>query len=248
MSKKCLKSLKVGILCKDFRFGYRVALELKKRSIPYEMLLSEDQLKEFEVIISDMQDHDFIHCSTPEECARKVHSYLYGKRRFERVIVGIDPGPKPGIVVVGDGNFVEEVQLSSVDKVKSYVDEVYRGYSPEHFIIRIGDGDIVNRNRIINSLVENYRVEMVDERNTSEAINNKDIESAKVIAFTRGRLVRNKLNVVIREGYLKEIQRRSRIESGGKITISKELAREVALGKMSLKDAVALMGGKDEER
>ncbi len=239
--------MKVGILVKDYRFGYKIALALKKRSIPYELLTNEEQATDCDVVISDVAKGMFIICGTPEECARKVHSYLYGKRKFERVIVGIDPGPKPGIVVVGDGNFVEEIQLSSVDKVRDYVDEVYKGYSPDSFVVRIGDGDIVNRNRIVNSLVDSYRIEIVDERNTSEAITNKDIESAKAIAFTRGRIVRNRLNVVIREGYLREIQRRSRIESNGRITISRSLAREVALGNITLKEAISRMRGQDEK-
>ena len=232
---------------KDFRFAYRIALELQKRSIPYELLRDEKETRNFEVVLSDSPGDNFVICHEPEECARRVHSYLYGKKRFERIIVGIDPGPKPGVAVVGDGNFVEEVQLSNVEEVRNFVDKVYRGYSPDSLVIRIGDGDIVNRNRIVNSLVEDYRVEIVNERNTSEAITNKDVESAKVIAFTRGRIVRNKLNVVIREGYLKEIQRRSRIRSDGKITISRELAREVALGKISLEDAISRMRERDEE-
>lgn len=236
--------MKVGIFVKDFRFAYRIALELQKRSIPYELLRDEKETENFEVILSDSPRDNFVICHEPEECARRVHSYLYGKKRFERIIVGIDPGPKPGVVVVGDGHLVEEVQLSNVEEVRNFVDKVYRGYSPDNLVIRIGDGDIVNRNRIVNSLVENYHVEIVNERNTSEAITNKDVESAKLIAFTRGRIVRNKLNVVIREGYLKEIQRRSRICSEGKITISRELAREVALGKISLEDAISRMRGK----
>ncbi|MCD6275248.1 MAG: hypothetical protein J7J42_00685, partial [Thermoplasmata archaeon] len=169
------------------------------------------------------------------------------KKKFERVIVGIDPGPKPGIAVVGDGNFVEEVQLSDVEEVRSYIDKVYEGYRADSFIVRIGDGDLVNRNRIINALVDDYRVELVDERNTSESINNKDIESAKVIAFTRGKRVRKKLNLIIREGYLRDIQRRSRIESHGEITISRSLAREVALGNLSLEEAIERMRRKNEE-
>lgn len=232
---------------KDFRFAYRIALELQKRSIPYELLREEKETQNFEVILSDSPGDNFVICHEPEECARRVHSYLYGKKKFERVIVGIDPGPKPGIAVVGDGNFVEEVQLSDVEEVRSYIDKVYEGYRADSFIVRIGDGDLVNRNRIINALVDDYRVELVDERNTSESINNKDIESAKVIAFTRGKRVRKKLNLIIREGYLRDIQRRSRIESHGEITISRSLAREVALGNLSLEEAIERMRRKNEE-
>lgn len=239
--------MKIGIYSKDYRFVYRVALALTRRNIPWEIVDKEECPDGFDAVISDTGDGNFIHCKDPEECARKVQSYIYGKKKFERVIVGIDPGPKPGIAVVGDGNFVEEVQLSDVEEVRSYIDKVYEGYRADSFIVRIGDGDLVNRNRIINALVDDYKVELVDERNTSESINNKDIESAKVIAFTRGKRVRRKLNLIIREGYLRDIQRRSRIESHGEITISRSLAREVALGNLSLEEAIERMRRKNEE-
>jgi len=58
---------------------------------------------------------------------------------------------------------------------------------------------------------------------------------------------RKKLNLIIREGYLRDIQRRSRIESHGEITISRSLAREVALGNLSLEEAIERMRRKNEE-
>ncbi len=224
---------------KDLKLEYLVEKELKDMHRRFEAIGGEQEARNYDVILSDyLNGKNCILCYEAKECIRKLKSYLYGKKRFEKLVVGIDPGPKPGIAVIGDGVVVEEIQLSSVSKVRELIDEIYLGYSPKLFMIRIGDGDITNRNRIINSLVEDYIVEIVNEKNTSEAITNKDVESAKVIAFTRGKRVREKLNIVVKEGYLKDIQRKSRIESDGKITISRALAKKVALGELSLKEAI----------
>ncbi len=241
--------MKIGIFMSDFRLGYLVSLELKKRGIKYEILQSENEIDKYPLVISNvLHGRNIIFCDNPENCARKAVAYTYGKRKFKKIVVGIDPGPKPGIAVVGDGYFVEEIQLSNLWEVRRYIDSISEGYEPEYMIIRIGDGDIVNRNRIVNALIGTYPVELVDERNTSESITNKDVESAKAIAFSRGKMIRDKLNTVIREGYIRELQRRSRIESNGKITISRALAKDVAQGKLSLEEAIERMRRKDEKR
>ena len=40
------------------------------------------------------------------------------------------------------------------------------------------------------------------------------------------------------EGEVKELQRRSRIKSQGRVTISSDLARKVALGELTLAEAI----------
>ena len=40
------------------------------------------------------------------------------------------------------------------------------------------------------------------------------------------------------EGEVKELQRRSRIKSQGRVTISLDLARKVALGELTLEEAI----------
>ena len=224
---------------KNLKLEYLVENELKEMHRRFEVMSGERYIKNYDVVLTDYLDgKNCILCHEAKECIRKLKSHLYGKEKFEKLVVGIDPGPKPGIAVIGDGVVVEEIQLSSVSKVRGLIDEIYLGYSPGFFLVRIGDGDITNRNRIINSLVEDYIIELVNEKNTSEAITNRNVESAKIIAFTRGKRVREKLNIVVKEGYLKDIQRKSRIESNGKITISRDLAKKVALGEMSLKEAI----------
>jgi len=238
--------VKIGILMKDYKLEYAVERELKVLRHNFTLLAEEDGVASCDVVLTDyLKGRNCIICHDTMECIRKLRAYFYGKKVFSKIIVGIDPGPKPGIAVIGDGNVVEEIQLSHIGEVRRVVDDIKLGYGAEHFIVRIGDGDIVNRNKIVNSLVDSYRVEIVNEKNTSESITNRNVESAKVIAFTRGRIVREPLNIVVRDGYLREIQRKSRIESGGELTISRNLARKVALGDLTLDEAIDIARNKN---
>ncbi len=230
--------MKVGLLFDDKRLEYRVMKVLMDSDVPFTII--NDTIDFGGVILSDLERDNVITVKDSDTALRKVIPLKYGKKKFGKVIVGIDPGPKPGLAVLGDGKIVEKHHLEFVELVKGMVDKIRRGYEPEKFIVRVGDGDIVNRNRIVNSLVEDYYVELVDERNTSTSITDRDVESAVNIAHAHGTVVRHRLNTAITIGYLKEIQRRSRIESEGLITIPLNLARRVALGELSLESAIAI--------
>ena len=236
--------MKVGLIMKDKRLEYRISVILKSRGIPFEIL--EDGGEE-DIILSDFKEgSNVIRCVKVND-VRKVVPYIYGKNRFYKLVIGIDPGPRPGLVVLGDGEIVEEIQLKGIEGIREEIDEIYEGYSPERVMVKIGNGDIVNRNRIVNSIIDKYPVELVDEKNTSKKNTNKNIESARVIAFSRGREIRGKVNTVVKEGYIRDVQRKSRIESRGRITISRELAKKVALGYISLERAIEITRDKDEK-
>ncbi|MFW6048068.1 MAG: hypothetical protein ACOC87_02050, partial [Candidatus Natronoplasma sp.] len=64
-----------------------------------------------------------------------------------------------------------------------------------------------------------------------------DIEAAKKIALSVGDLAEGSYDVEATEGEMREIQRRSRIESG-EITISKRLAKKVVEGDLKMKEAI----------
>jgi len=227
--------VKIGLRFKDYRLEYQVARELRSMGVDFTVIQgrADDYL-----ILSDFQGD--ILCGSALECRRKLLPYLMGKESFFKIVVGVDPGPRPGVAVVGDNSVLETRELRDIYEVRRFVDSVSSQYNAENLMVRVGNGDIVNRNRIVNSLLPDYRVEIVDERNTSEGSRNRNEEAAKQIALSRGRVVREKLNVVVSDGYLREIQRKSRIESGGMITISRALAMKVARGDMSMERAIEI--------
>src|SRR5207248_2886198 len=66
-----------------------------------------------------------------------------------------------------------------------------------------------------------------------------DVDAAIDIARTPGRRVQPPFEIRPTPGEVREIQRRSRLESGGLVTISSELAGAGARGDFSLEEAIA---------
>jgi hypothetical protein len=85
------------------------------------------------------------------------------------VVIGIDPGPKPGFAVMADGILIEAFECADKETLIRNVEKAADGYSCRSFLVRVGDGDIPNRNQIIIELKKNgFAVEMIDESNTSQ--------------------------------------------------------------------------------
>ncbi|MCD6461136.1 MAG: hypothetical protein J7L61_00125 [Thermoplasmata archaeon] len=164
---------------------------------------------------------------------------MSGRERYGLLAIGIDPGERPGVAVVGDGEVVKTFQLVHPEDVREVVEVVLSAFPHLGSVIRIGHGDPVRRNRIINSLLGlGVRVEVVDETRTSGGQRNTHVHAAIYIASWKGIPVENPQKVEPTPGEIREIQRRSRIESGGHHTIDKELAAAVARGEMSMGEAV----------
>src|SRR5438876_620584 len=86
---------------------------------------------------------------------------------------------------------------------------------------------------------DRLRVEIVDEAGTTHRTPQPDVDAAIDIARTPGRRVQPPFEIRPTPGEVREIQRRSRLESGGLVTISSELAGAVARGDFSLEEAIA---------
>jgi hypothetical protein len=118
----------------------------------------------------------------------------------------------------------------------------------EGFLVRIGNGAPTYRDRILHTLGGlDIVLELVDERRTTPANYHtpaeRDTAAATHIALTPGTqlLLANLPPVRPSEGELRDIQRKSRIKSEGSLTISRHLARHVALGRLTLDAAIDRM-------
>src|SRR5439155_1713129 len=73
----------------------------------------------------------------------------------------------------------------------------------------------------------------------AERVRSRHVVAVVDIARTPGRRVQPPFEIRPTPGEVREIQRRSRLESGGLVTISSELAGAVARGDFSLEEAIA---------
>ena len=169
------------------------------------------------------------------------HALAVG-RPDDELVVGIDPGPRPGYSVLAAGRPIAEGSLADPESV-GRLGSLLRHRFPGHPIrFRVGRGDHLARDRIVNSLAPLHRpVELVDERGTTPRGRRRprDAVAARAIAGASGTLVHGQTTVTVTPGEVANLQRVSRVDSGGSFTISKGLASRVLRGELTLPEAIA---------
>lgn len=243
----------IGVYTKDFSLYYDILNVLRNRRIPYVSLSSLDDIpKKVGVILTSNKElHDV---KTSKVIAADAYDSvdhavdlalqtLVGKDLYSKVFIGIDPGEKPGVAVVGDDTLLQKKSVDDPEKVITIIKRFLREYPAIQTIIRIGHGSINIRNRIINSLITlGVPIEIVDETRTTpykQRRHERDSEAAAAIAFIRGGKVQRKLPLEPSKGEIRIIQERSRKLTGGKLSISEETAKKVIKGDISLEEAIS---------
>ena len=244
----------IGVYTKDFSLYYDVLKVLRDRKIPYVSLSSFDNIpKKIGVILTSNKElHD---AKTSKIIAADAYDsidhavdlalqMLDGKDLYSKVFIGIDPGEKPGIAVVGDDILLQKTFVDDPKKVITVVKRFLREHPAIQTIIRIGHGSVTIRNRIINSLISlGVPIEIVDETRTTpyeQRRHERDSEAAAAIALLRGGKVQRKLPLKPSKGEIRIIQERSRKLTKGKFSISEKTAKRVIKGDISLEEAVEL--------
>ncbi len=241
----------VAVVTEDFRFFYGAVKALKERGQPFISLGFGDPMPlNVELVLTTeaerkrLRGRKVIASDDPERAVRSALALLQGGS-FNRLVVGVDPGPRPGIAILGDGRVLLADRLLAPEEVAPAIQDFLSLVRTNELLLRVGHGDRTNRDRVINSLWDITRnIEVVDETSTTRRTGNPDADAAVSIAQSRGQLLPFRPVVEPTQGELRDIQRLSRIESQGALTISSSLAREVALGKLSLREAVEKQRGK----
>jgi len=232
--------MKLGIYVENFKIYFDLVEELRKRKIDF-FDLHQNVHENVSVVLTD-RDRNFFHQIVIDDVKRAVRksiSFMYGKEKFNEIVVGIDPGLRTGIAVMGDGIPLEEFEISDIAGVKNIINSIKDDYSPARMLVRIGKGDIPDRNKIINDIYDDFEIEIVDESKTSP-IKNRNVEAARKIAMKRGKKVSRKMDLRFKRGEIVEVQRRSRMLSNNMITISKGLAIKVLKGEMDIYNAIEI--------
>ncbi len=245
----------LGVYTKDFSLYHDILKVLKKRNIAYVVLAAPTHVPErIRVILTSQHERNNLAC----EKTIAVDDYesvdlavdialqqLTGKEIYNHLFIGIDPGDRPGVAVVGDDILLQKLQVESPEQVEYVVRQLLQIYPSKEMCIRVGHGAILTRNRIINSLIcLEIPIEIVDETKTTSSLQKarceRDGEAAAAIALLHGGRVQQKLPLEPSKGAIKNVQRKSRQLSQGCFTISKATAARVLKGEVSLVEAVAL--------
>ena len=241
----------LGVLTEDFRLYHDLVAALKARDVPFASLSFVRRVPDtVGAILTSLAEANRVRLShvVPvddiDTSIAKALQLLKGKSEWNELLVGIDPGREPGVAIIGDGEVIDTRIAVSPEAVGFHVRQAIRTFPAKDVRVRIGHGDPTNRNRILNSLVRDHlRVEIVDEAGTTHRSPQPDVDAAIDIARTSGRRVEPPFEIRPTPGEVREIQRRSRLDSGGIVTISSELAGAVARGDLSLEEAIARARG-----
>ena len=237
----------------DFQLAYRIMQLLRTRKINVEQYSIDQPLPEKDSIWVGSIDEVANNSSDGRPIAADLESLdiaveaailaLKGTSQTHRFILGVDTGPRPGLAWFTDGVLIDTKQTESVEECIETIESLIQHHEFEHLLLRMGKGSPSHRNRLANAmLARGYAVELVNEQKTSRGVKrNQHGVSAIRIATLSGERVWEPFELQTTEGEIREIQRRSRIKSQGRITISTELARQVALGELTLLEAINLI-------
>ncbi|MEF8937984.1 MAG: hypothetical protein V5A32_08530, partial [Halovenus sp.] len=155
-----------------------------------------------------------------------------------RTIVGIDPGEQPGIAVLTGDMIVATFQVPPRRVADVVHEEIADAPNP---LIRIGDGARLIGTRIVDEL-DDVPVELVDETGTTPYLGTGvrglgDVLAAVNIARIEGEEIDSR-EIEPTAGEIKRIQEQSREQSDENRTIDGKLARQVALGELTVREAL----------
>jgi hypothetical protein len=170
-----------------------------------------------------------------------IGSALTATDAREELVVGIDPGPRPGYAVVSAGHVLSSGCLSAPEQAGELAEILLRRFPDRPVRFRVGDGDRIDRDRIVNALHSASRpIEFVDEQGTTPRGHRRprDMAAAGAIARSPGRPVRGRQPVRITRGDIQNLQRLSREGSGGRFTIPASVAEGVLRGELTLGEAL----------
>ena len=234
-------------MTEDFSLYHDLVVRLKKRGLAFASLSPKDPIpREVGVVITSPKEAKGISFRPAvatsgdlEDAIDQALKALAGREGAELLAVGVDPGRRIGVAAVADGVVVASAGVTSVDDAVNRVRMFLQRHPATRQVVRIGDGAPTVRDVLIQRLQGlETPIEVVDERRTTEYVDLPDVRAAISIAAARGQRVDRAPRVDAPPGEVKDIQRLSRIKSGGRFTIPREMAREVAVGSYSLEEAV----------
>ncbi|WP_435099797.1 hypothetical protein [Halarchaeum sp. P4] len=228
----------------DFEVYHEVVGELRDRGAAFTTVEPGDALPEdAAVVITGPDDELDVPCDVvvadpddPRAAVEEALTLLRGGGG--RTVVGVDPGPQPGIAVLSGDLVVAVFDVPVEDAADVVMEEVADDLDP---LVRVGDGARLHGARIIEGL-EDVTVELVDETGTTPYLGRgargmADVLAAVNIARLEGEVVGER-TFEPTAGELDVIKQRSRERSAENRTITEALARKVATGELTIDEAL----------
>lgn len=203
-------SAEIAVATVQGKAYYLIVNELKKRNIQFLSLTPTELIPvEIETVMTtDKEKHLINHKKVlvykeGDDLEAMINSALqtaHGKRYYEKLTIGIDPGKVLGFAVIADGKVVEAENCFKVEEAIEKIKRVLKNLSDAtttSTTVKIGNGVPAIKEDLMRALDEtlpqNVVLESVEEAGTTRYINEakhrrelKDIASAIRIAGRNG--------------------------------------------------------------
>ncbi len=198
-----------AIITSSGRAYYKLSTELKKRKIEFLSLTPDEAIPmSVRVIVTtdpdkNKIDHPRVFVYDANEDAapviERVIQAIRGKDRYEKLVLGVDPGKRFGLAIMGDCSVVRTTLLSSTEEAAKAIVEAVNRIDAVEKIVKIGNGAPASQSRLIElldgDLPLNVVIESVEERGTTRHATNLPFEKKRV------RDVNSAIQISLREGH-----------------------------------------------
>lgn len=150
---------------------------LKRRNIDYTVYRDPDSIPYYSVVYTDFyyfverirKRNDLLVIYDPDNTCYALEKSILAtqfKDKYHELIIGIDPGRTPYVVVLGDDNIIDYGRIS-MEKIEAFISNCIKCYPHERIIVRVGGG--YNGWKVILRIRDKFKIpmEIVDEEETT---------------------------------------------------------------------------------
>ena len=200
---------------------FLIVNKLKERNIPFISLIPGETVPtDVKVVLTTKKEmqkvrHDNILVYTEESELERVvgvlMKILQGKKTYEKIVVGIDPGEVFGLATVADGKIIETATCFNISDVVARICSIIENIDAASAIvtIKVGNGIPTYKDLLMtldNVLPVEVVLEVVSEAGTNRVISNnkhrrglRDIASAIRIAGRAGFIYRRRKSLELED-------------------------------------------------
>jgi hypothetical protein len=141
---------KIAVATISGKAYYMLVSELKKRGMNFLSLIPNESVPlDIEVVITTVEEQHLIHHprilvyenkTKPATVVDEAIRIIGGKKHYETIVVGVDPGKTFGLAVLSDGNVLETITCSAMDETVSAIVDVLGKLRIANRVVRVGSG------------------------------------------------------------------------------------------------------------
>ncbi len=204
---------KITIATVSGRAYYALVNELKSRNLSFWSVKPWDLIPlNTKVVITTKEERHLVthpdvlifdYESDPAIIVNEAIRIAQGKRSYDKVVVGVDPGKTYGVAVIGDDEVLKTFNCSSPDETVDAILNSLKELPAASTTVKVGNGAPAYAKRLLqlldDALPSEASIEVVPEAGTSRPLNKtgnrrelKNVMSAKEIAAKKGKILSRK--------------------------------------------------------